>query len=90
MFVILIFITLVIYGMWVAAGVVAEKSSRVMELLVSAASARQLVVGKVIGIGAAGATQYALILAPALATLFIEDRLITAALGRRGDRGGLL
>lgn len=80
-FVILIFITLVIYGMWVAAGVVAEKTSRVMELLVSAASARQLVVGKVIGIGAAGATQYAMILAPALATLLIEDRLATALLG---------
>ena len=39
MFVVLIFITLVIYGMWVAAGVVAEKSSRVMELMISAASA---------------------------------------------------
>jgi len=31
-FVVLIFITLVIYGMWVATGVAAEKSSRVMEL----------------------------------------------------------
>jgi ABC-type Na+ efflux pump permease subunit len=36
----LIFITIVIYGMWVAQGVVAEKASRVMELLVSAASTR--------------------------------------------------
>ena len=56
---VLIFITIVIYGMWVAAGVVAEKSSRVMELLVSAASPRQLVIGKALGIGLAGATQYA-------------------------------
>ena len=46
-FVVLIFITLVIYGMWVAAGVVAEKSSRVMELLISAASPGELVTGKV-------------------------------------------
>jgi ABC-2 type transport system permease protein len=73
--------------MWVAAGVVAEKSSRVMELLVSAASARQLVVGKVIGIGAAGARQYAMILAPALATLLIEDRLATALLGPEASIG---
>ena len=29
----LVFLTIIIYGMWVAAGVVAEKSSRVMELL---------------------------------------------------------
>src|SRR5262249_37187632 len=62
---VLIFITIVIYGMWVAAGVVAEKSSRVMELLISAASARQLVLGKAIGIGLAGATQYVLVLVPA-------------------------
>jgi ABC-2 type transport system permease protein len=84
-FVVLIFITLVIYGMWVAAGVVAEKSSRVMELLISAASARQLVVGKVIGIGAAGATQYAAVLSAALVTLFLEEGLSVAMLGPEGS-----
>lgn len=78
---VLIFITIVIYGMWVAAGVVAEKSSRVMELLVSAASARQLVVGKALGIGLAGATQYVLVLTPAILTLLVEDRIATAILG---------
>ena len=84
-FVVLIFITLVIYGMWVAAGVVAEKSSRVMELLVSAASARQLVIGKVIGIGAAGATQYAVVLSAALVTLLLEEGLSVALLGPEGS-----
>jgi ABC-2 type transport system permease protein len=84
-FVVLIFITLVIYGMWVAAGVVAEKSSRVMELLISAASARQLVVGKVLGIGAAGATQYAFIIACALLALVIEERVSVALLGPSGS-----
>ena len=78
---VLIFITIVIYGMWVAAGVVAEKSSRVMELLISAASARQLVIGKALGIGLAGATQYVLVLAPAIATLLLEDRIATSILG---------
>lgn len=78
---VLIFITIVIYGMWVAAGVVAEKSSRVMELLVSAASPRQLVIGKALGIGLAGATQYALVLGPAIVTLLLEDRIATAILG---------
>jgi ABC-2 type transport system permease protein len=84
-FVVLIFITLVIYGMWVAAGVVAEKSSRVMELLISAASARQLVVGKVLGIGAAGATQYAVILGCAFGALLVEERLSVALLGPDGS-----
>ena len=80
-FVVLIFITLVIYGMWVAAGVVAEKSSRVMELLISAASAEELVIGKVVGIGLAGLVQYVAILVPALATLLLQDRIATALLG---------
>jgi ABC-2 type transport system permease protein len=78
---ILIFLTIVIYGMWVAAGVVAEKSSRVMELLISAASPRQLVLGKAIGIGLAGATQVAIVLTPAIVVLLLEDRLATALLG---------
>jgi ABC-2 type transport system permease protein len=78
---ILIFLTIVIYGMWVAAGVVAEKSSRVMELLISAASARQLVLGKVIGIGLAGATQVAIVLTPAILVLLLEDRIASALLG---------
>lgn len=80
-FVVLIFITLVIYGMWVAAGVVAEKSSRVMELLISAASPAELVTGKVVGIGLAGLVQYVAILVPALATLLLQDRIAAALLG---------
>ena len=80
-FEILIFITLVIYGMWVAAGVVAEKSSRVMELLISAATPAELVLGKVVGIGLAGLLQYVAILVPALATLLLQDRIAMALLG---------
>ena len=67
--------------MWVAAGVVAEKSSRVMELLISAASPAELVTGKVIGIGLAGFVQYVAILVPALATLLLQDRIAIALLG---------
>ena len=63
-FIILMFITILIYGMWVATGVATEKSSRVMELMISAASPRQLLVGKVVGIGGAGLTQYVAIALP--------------------------
>ncbi len=80
-FVVLIFITLIIYGMWVATGVAAEKSSRVMELMVSAASPVQLLTGKVLGLGAAGLAQYAVILAPAVVILLLQDRLALWALG---------
>jgi ABC-2 type transport system permease protein len=78
----LIFITIVIYGMWVAQGVVAEKASRVMELLVSAASTRQLVIGKALGIGLAGATQTTIVLVPALLVLVGEEAIARVVLGQ--------
>jgi ABC-2 type transport system permease protein len=70
--VVILFLTMVIYGMWVAAGVAAEKETRVMELLISAASPRQLVLGKVLGIGVAGLLQYAAIVVPALIALAFQ------------------
>ena len=80
-FVILLLISIVIYGMWVATGVAAEKSSRVMELMISAASPRQMLTGKVVGIGAAGLTQYLAIAIPALLLLALQDQIATAVLG---------
>jgi ABC-2 type transport system permease protein len=80
-FVFLLSMTVAIYGMWVATGVAIEKSSRVMELMVSAASPRQMLVGKVAGIGAAGLTQYVAIAVPALIVLAFQDRIAEALLG---------
>lgn len=47
------------YGVWVATGVIEEKASRVVEILLSAISPRQLLTGKVIGIGTLGIVQLA-------------------------------
>ena len=80
-FVVISFLTLVFYGLWVASGVVAEKTSRVMELLISAATAPQLVLGKIAGIGVAGLTQVSLILAPAVATMLASGSIGDALLG---------
>jgi ABC-2 type transport system permease protein len=91
-FIILMFITILIYGMWVATGVATEKSSRVMELMISAASPRQLLVGKVLGIGGAGLTQYLAIATPAVLVLAFQDRIAGAVLGPGGaglPTGGL-
>ena len=91
-FIILMFITILIYGMWVATGVAAEKSSRVMELMISAASPRQLLVGKVIGIGGAGLTQYLAIASPVVLVLAFQDQIARAILGAGGaglPTGGL-
>jgi ABC-2 type transport system permease protein len=86
-FVVLLFITVVIYGMWVATGVASEKSSRVMELMVSAASPRQLLTGKVVGIGAAGLTQYLAIAIPTLLVVAFQDRIAGVLLGPGGMQG---
>jgi ABC-2 type transport system permease protein len=91
-FIILMFITILIYGMWVATGVATEKSSRVMELMISAASPRQLLVGKVLGIGGAGLTQYVAIALPAVLVLAFQDEIARAVLGAAGvglPTGGL-
>jgi ABC-2 type transport system permease protein len=83
-FIILMFITILIYGMWVATGVATEKSSRVMELMISAASPRQLVMGKVVGIGGAGLTQYTAIAIPAVLVLTFQHQIALAVLGESG------
>ncbi|HVL22550.1 MAG TPA: ABC transporter permease [Thermomicrobiales bacterium] len=53
----LMFMAIVLYGTWIAQGVVEEKSSRIMEIMVNAATPRDLLAGKVIGIGMAALTQ---------------------------------
>lgn len=56
-FTILMFMAIMLYGQWVAQGVVEEKSSRIMEIMINAATPRDLLAGKVIGIAFAGFTQ---------------------------------
>jgi ABC-2 type transport system permease protein len=63
------------YGVWVASGVVEEKSSRVVEVLLSAIRARQLMAGKVLGIGLLGLLQLACIGTIALTLSLVLDVL---------------
>lgn len=48
---------LLTYGLWVATGVVEEKASRVVEILLSTLSPRSLMAGKIIGLGVLGMGQ---------------------------------
>ncbi|GAB2666016.1 ABC transporter permease [Prescottella soli] len=57
--VVLLYMQILVFGMYVAMGVVEEKSSRVVELLLSTLRPLQLLWGKVIGIGAVGLAQLA-------------------------------
>ncbi|KQY21860.1 sodium ABC transporter permease [Cellulomonas sp. Root485] len=58
---ILLFISLMTAGQLVAQGVVEEKSSRVVELLLATVRPWQLMAGKVLGIGVIGLTQVVLV-----------------------------
>jgi ABC-2 type transport system permease protein len=56
----LIYITLFLYGAMVMRGVMEEKTNRIAEVVVSSARPMQLMMGKIIGIGAVGVTQFVL------------------------------
>lgn len=79
--VMLVFITSVTYGMWVATSVAEEKSSRVMELMLNAATPGEMLAGKVLGVGGAGLTQLAAIVVPAAVVLAVQVPLATLVLG---------
>lgn len=54
----LIYITLFVYGAMVMRGVMEEKTNRIAEVIVSSVKPFQLMMGKIIGIGAVGLTQF--------------------------------
>ncbi|WP_346888711.1 ABC transporter permease [Clostridium sp. UBA1056] len=58
----LLFYIIYFYGYWVASSIVAEKTSRVMELLLTSTKPMELVVGKCVGMGFLAITQFASIL----------------------------
>ena len=58
--VVLLFISIFSFGYWVLSGVVEEKQSRVVEVILSTVRPRELLIGKVIGIGILGLVQLAL------------------------------
>jgi ABC-2 type transport system permease protein len=62
---VLVFVAVSIYGNTVLTGVAQEKSTRVAEVLLARIRPRELLAGKVLGIGALGLGQFALIAAAA-------------------------
>jgi ABC-2 type transport system permease protein len=84
-FVLLLFIALITYCMWVASSIAIEKSSRVMELMIGAATPVQLLTGKVLGVGAAGVLQYVAILLPAAVVAVLQGGIRLALGGTSVD-----
>ena len=85
---ILIFMIVIMYGNWVAMSVVEEKTSRVMEVVLNAATPFQLLAGKVLGVGAVAFLQYAAVVVAGIVALLAQPALQSAVLGN-GATGGL-
>ena len=77
----LIVIFVSVYANIVAAGVAEEKSSRIMEILVNAATPFQLLIGKIVGIGAACMTQMTCLVVVGIGALLLQIPLQTALFG---------
>src|SRR5690606_3962750 len=56
----LIYLSLVLFGTQVMRGVIEEKTNRIVEVIISSVKPFQLMMGKIIGIGMVGITQFAL------------------------------
>jgi ABC-2 type transport system permease protein len=57
---ILIYMSLFIYGAQVMRGVIEEKTSRIIEVIISSVKPFELMIGKIIGVGLVGLTQFVL------------------------------
>ncbi len=75
---------LLTYGFWVASGVVEEKASRVVEVLLATIRPRELLAGKVIGLGLLGLGQLLMVavigvlIASASGAVDVDGELLTA------------
>jgi ABC-2 type transport system permease protein len=58
--VMVLYMSTLLYGINVMRSVLEEKTSRVMEVMLSSATAKELMIGKILGVGAVGLTQVAI------------------------------
>ena len=60
-FIMLLYMTILLWGVAVQRSIIEEKNSRVVEVLLSSLRPFDLMAGKIVGVGAAGLTQYAIL-----------------------------
>ncbi len=87
---ILLYIVLGIYGSQVAQGVVEEKATRIMEILLATVRPSRLLAGKVTGIGLVALLQLGIVAAATLAAVAATNVVTTPALGTAAVLGYLL
>jgi ABC-2 type transport system permease protein len=79
--VVFLLLAIVLYGQWVATSAAEEKSSRVMEIVISAATPFQLLGGKVIGVGGLGLVQLLAAVVPAFVAFALQGVVAEIVLG---------
>ena len=86
----LLYVALAGYGSFVANGVVEEKANRIVEILLSTVRPREMLFGKVVGIGLVGFIQLVLLGAVALVAVMKTQAISVPAVGVTAVLGGLL
>lgn len=84
-FVFILFMSVLLYGIAVMRGILEEKSSRIMEVLLGSLTPDQLMTGKILGIGLVGLTQMAVYVLTSFAVY-----AYSAGQAAEGDWGTLL
>ena len=89
---ILIYMILLIYGSMVMRGVMEEKTNRISEVIISSVKPFQLMMGKIIGIGAVGITQFIIwmvLIAVLQLIIPIGDPAIMGQMPQAAPEGGM-
>jgi len=76
-FIMLLYMTILLYGQMIGRSVVTEKTSKTVEIMLSSVTSRDLMVGKILGLGLAGILQYAVWISMA----FVLNRVLGPLFG---------
>jgi ABC-2 type transport system permease protein len=87
----MLYFALIICGQYIVTSIIREKSTKAMELLITSCKSWKLINGKVLGVGLAGLTQFALMVAATLLSMTVNGMVMAAALGPdAASTGGLM
>ena len=84
-----IFMAIILYGQWIAFSVAEEKNSRVMEVVLAAATPFQLLAGKVVGVGGLAILQYFIVAIPMILAVVFQGQLAALILGGTAGAGSV-
>jgi ABC-2 type transport system permease protein len=74
-----IYISILFYGMYVMRGVIEEKQSRIVEVLMSSVTSTQMMMGKLVGIGLVGLTQFVIWVLSAVALSMFGASMLSSS-----------